>query len=162
MVARLQVKPGVMPASAPEVELRCSRVLFIPALVLVCGCSGNPRPHAGQGLDYARADAEDCGVVKRGDGAIEVAATDELGQPIAGVHVLVTEATGPRDEGWFVGDASTDFGGKAQLVVPGGRYYTLLVTALGFRPEARIFFLGDRCSATFRVTLAVLQVEGVS
>jgi len=133
--------------------------LAFPALL---GCSVHRVAAGAATVGYDVLEEEKCAAPGEPAGVVTTLVRDETGSPIPGVHVLLAEATGPLAGGRATADTSTDAQGSATLSVPGERYYTLLVSALGFYPEARQLLLRSGCSGKLRVTLRVIQTEGLS
>jgi hypothetical protein len=111
---------------------------------------------------YSEVDEEVCGRESAGHGQVTAIIQDEAGEPIPGVHVHLIQADAARDTAPSVAQAATDETGRVTLLGVGNRYYTVLASAVGFQPEARILLLKADCAGSIRIRLRVIRVEGLS
>jgi hypothetical protein len=145
----------------PRQHVQVAGVVASLAFLALLGCSAHRVAAGAASVGYEVLGEENCAAPGE-VGVVTTLVRDEAGAPIPGVHVLLEEATGSRAGGRSSTDTSTDAEGNATLSVPGDHYYTLLVSALGFHPEARQLFLKSGCSGKMGITLRVIQVEGLS
>jgi hypothetical protein len=148
-----------------QIEVRNEpAVLLVVGLALVTswGCCLHGKSSGGRlHYTYTQVDEEACGLELAGQGQVTAIVQDAEGTAIPGVHVHLIQADAREQVVPTVTACATDRTGGATLLGRGDRYYTLLASALGYGPEARILLLKTGCSGSIHIRLHVVPTEGL-
>ena len=138
------------------------RLLAALCSLLAGGCAVRGAGHGNaEGRGYDTVDHQQCSGDRGAPGRLVVNVTDQAGAALPGIHVHLMTADRPGEPIPPPTSAVTDAAGLASLQVEGGHYYSLLVSFVGFAPEARLLPLEAGCEGRIRIALRVLAINGL-